>query len=79
MNVWRMILIPINTCFQNKKGIGKKLNNITEYLAIIRIINLGVLSYYVFSFEGDVCFCTGRKHFFEYCTFESSADSTITY
>lgn len=79
MNLWRIFLIPINTCFQNKKGIGKKLNIFTEYLQVVRILNLGLLSYYVFSFEGEVCFCSGRQHFYEYCSFMGNKDQEVTY
>ena len=57
MNFWRIVMIPLNTCFKNNKGKGKLLNDITRWVTIPRMMNLGVLTYFVFSFNGDVCFC----------------------
>lgn len=69
-----MFLVLLNTFFLNKRGIGKKLNDLTQWLWIFKLLNILMLTYFILSFEGNVCFCKGRYHFYKYCNFIDPAD-----
>lgn len=69
VNGYAILLIPFNTCFKNNRGIGKLLNTVYSWLPVLRTVNLIILSYVLFSFHGNVCFCDGRHYFLDHCQF----------
>ena len=41
-----------------------------------RLLNVITLSWWLFSFEADVCFCDGRRYFYDHCAFTGPLDYT---
>lgn len=57
--------------YNMKKGTIRQIYLRSNYFWIVRCINLMVISYYLNSFRGGVCFCRYRSWFHEHCYYDN--------
>lgn len=54
-----------------KKGMWRTIREKISYIGIFRMLVLSLLSYVVFNFRGQLCFCGYKSYFYNHCFYNS--------
>ena len=56
--------------FKMSKGLGAKVESLNNYVLLVRLFNLVIMTTFLYQHSTQACFCKNRPYFFAHCYFK---------